>query len=137
MEISKEGNVREFLAAELWRNVCSNRIPRSLTRLMRYAAWAGSPRCKCGLMSAVWNCTPGRTSPSCSRAAARVFSHSKLIINTTQLSDIRDTFITMSFRSNFLSALFSHRQCNYQVKENRKKKKKVSRFDLSQMKWQN
>lgn len=124
MEISKEGNVREFLAAELWRNVRSDRIPRSLAWLMRCAARAGSPRCKCGIISAVWNRAPGKTSPSCSRAAARVFSHSELIINTTQLSDIRDTFITVSFRSNFLSALFSHRQCNYRVKENRKKKKK-------------
>lgn len=90
---------------------------------MRCTAWAGSPWCKCGIISAVWNCTLGRTSPSRSCTAARVFFHSELIINTTQLSDIRDTFITMSFRSNFLSALFSHRQCNYQVKENRGKKK--------------
>lgn len=124
MEIIKEGNVREFSAAELWRNVCRNKIPRSPAQLMRCTAWAGSPWCKCGIISAVWNCTLGRTSPSCSRTAARVFFHPQLIINTTQLSDIRDTFITMSFRSNFLSALFSHRQCNYQVKENRGKKNK-------------
>lgn len=124
MEVSKEGSVREFLAAELWRNVCSDMIPGSLSWLMRCAARAGSPRRKCGIISVVWNCTPGKTSPSCSRAAARVFSRSELIINTTQLSDIRDTFITMSFRSNFLSALFSHRRCNYQVKENRRKKEK-------------
>lgn len=122
MEIIKEGNVREFSAAELWRNVCRNKIPRSPAQLMRCTAWAGSPWCKCGIISAVWNCTLGRTSPSCSHTAARVFFHPQLIINTTQLSDIRDTFITMSFRSNFLSALFSHRQCNYQVKENRGKK---------------
>lgn len=126
MEIIKEGNVREFSAAELWRNVCRNRISRSLAQLMRCTEWAGSHRRKCGIISVVWNCTPWRTSPSCSRAAARVFFHSVLIINTTQLSDIRDTFITMSFRSNFLSALFSHRQCNYQVKESTEKKKKTS-----------
>lgn len=134
MEIIKEGNVREFSAAELWRNVCRNRIPRSLAQLMRCTEWAGSPWCKYGIISVVWNCTPWRTSPSCSRAVARVFFHSELIINTTQLSDIRDTFITMSFRSNFLSALFSHRHCNYQVKENTEKNPPVSRLDLSQMK---
>jgi len=98
---------------------------------MRSAARAGSPRCEGRIISAGWNPAPGSTSPSRSRAVARVFSCSELMINTTQLSDVRDTFITMSFRSNFLSALFSHRRCNYRVKENRRKKtKKESSFQI-------
>lgn len=70
VEIIKEGNVREFSAAELCRNVCRNRIPRSLAQLMRCKAWAGSPWCKCGIISAAWNCTLGRTSPSHSRSSS-------------------------------------------------------------------
>lgn len=58
-------------------------------------------------------------------------------------------FITVSYRSNFLFALFSHRQCNYQLRELKGvwggmgggvgggEVRKVSRFDLSQMKLQN
>lgn len=59
----------------------------------------------------------------CSHTVVCIVSLCKLIMNTAQWNDIRDTFITMSFKSNFLSALFSHRQCNYRVKENRGKKK--------------
>lgn len=80
--------------------------------------WIRFPWHHHGTVHTTWSHTPGpAVLPN-----RGIVSHSKLIINTAQQSDIRDTFITMSFKSNFLSALFSHRQCNYGVKENRGKK---------------